>query len=359
MLDFASALYLGLRHESASLRPWDRLTTGAPAALAALEGADRVARGLAALQGCEAATLFPSTLHLFWDLADVLSAQKVAVYLDAGAYPIAAWGVERAAARGTPTRRFHHHDADALRDLVTRRPGARIPVVVTDGFCPPCGRAAPLAAYLEVVREHEGLLVIDDTQALGVLGASEGSTSPYGEGGGGSLRRWSLASDRVLLASSLAKAFGAPLAALSGPERLVRAIEARSLTRVHSSPPCAAVIRAAERALVENRERGDALRLRLLHNVRRLRGGLRRGGLATAGGPFPVQTVAPIRGVPAARLHEALFRRRLEAVLAKAHGGEGARVTLVITAAHERADIDAAIEALTVIARVTRSAAAA
>ena len=32
MLDFTSALYLGLRHGSGSLRPWSALTTGVPAA---------------------------------------------------------------------------------------------------------------------------------------------------------------------------------------------------------------------------------------------------------------------------------------------------------------------------------------
>jgi 8-amino-7-oxononanoate synthase len=33
LLDFTSALYLGLRHESRSLAAWRQLTTGGPAAL--------------------------------------------------------------------------------------------------------------------------------------------------------------------------------------------------------------------------------------------------------------------------------------------------------------------------------------
>ena len=33
VLDFTSALYLGLQHPSRSLRPWRQFTTGAPAAL--------------------------------------------------------------------------------------------------------------------------------------------------------------------------------------------------------------------------------------------------------------------------------------------------------------------------------------
>ena len=34
VLDFTSASYLGLRHPRRTLRPWPRLTTGVPAALA-------------------------------------------------------------------------------------------------------------------------------------------------------------------------------------------------------------------------------------------------------------------------------------------------------------------------------------
>ena len=68
MLDFTSALYLGLRHPLGSSRPWAALSLGRPAALQPPPGAGALARELAALQGCEAATLLPSTLHLFWDL---------------------------------------------------------------------------------------------------------------------------------------------------------------------------------------------------------------------------------------------------------------------------------------------------
>lgn len=92
MHDFTSALYLGLHHPSASLRPWGQLTTGKPAAFEAPVSEQRLARWLAGLVGCEQAVFGPSTLHLFWDLFGVLAKQEVSVYLDAGAYPIAHWG---------------------------------------------------------------------------------------------------------------------------------------------------------------------------------------------------------------------------------------------------------------------------
>ena len=72
MLDFTSALYLGLRHSHGALRPWAQLTTGRPAALEPAPEAVALAQDLAQFLGRERATLAPSTLHLFWDLFDVL-----------------------------------------------------------------------------------------------------------------------------------------------------------------------------------------------------------------------------------------------------------------------------------------------
>ncbi len=67
-------------------------------------------------------------------------------------------------------------------------PGRRRAVVVSaTAWCPGCGRAAPLVRYLEVLRAHGGLLVLDDTQALG-CSARRGPGSPTEPAGGGSLR---------------------------------------------------------------------------------------------------------------------------------------------------------------------------
>ena len=96
MLDFTSVLYLGIRHAHHTLRPWAQLTTGRPAALEPAPEAVAVAQDLAQLLGCERAVLAPSTLHLYWDLFDVLANDRIAIYADAGIYPIARWGIERA-----------------------------------------------------------------------------------------------------------------------------------------------------------------------------------------------------------------------------------------------------------------------
>jgi 8-amino-7-oxononanoate synthase len=101
-LDFTSALYLGCRHAHGALRPWAQLTTGRPAALERAPEAERIAAALAQLMRLERAALAPSTLHLYWDLFDVLARDGIAIYADASGYPIARWGIERVTAKGDP-----------------------------------------------------------------------------------------------------------------------------------------------------------------------------------------------------------------------------------------------------------------
>src|SRR5262245_34887059 len=120
MLDFTSALYLGMEHAWRGLVPWRRLTSGRPAALEPPPDEEALGATLAALVGCQKALLGPSTLHLFWDLFGVLARLPIAVVADEGLYPVAGWGAERAAGRGVPVTRFAHHDPSALARALAR-----------------------------------------------------------------------------------------------------------------------------------------------------------------------------------------------------------------------------------------------
>jgi 8-amino-7-oxononanoate synthase len=347
MLDFTSALYLGMRHAHHSLRPWLELTTGRPAALDTPREAERVAHHAARLVGCEQATLGTSTLHLFWDLFDMLARDSIAVYTDAGAYPIARWGIERAIARGVPTTDFQSHDAAALADAVDRCRGSGLrPVVVTDGLCPATGEAAPLPEYLRLVRAERGYLVIDDTQALGVLGYHPAPKAPYGWGGAGTPAWYGIKGPELIIVSSLAKAFGAPLASIAGSALLIAKFKQSSSTRVHCSPPSLAAIAAAERALVINATRGDQIRAHLLRLVQRFRDQLKELGLGAAGGIFPVQTLRPIQNLEMDRLHHRLLRLGVKTVLHRISNARDAGLSFLITGRHTPADIDAGINAL-------------
>jgi len=354
MLDFTSALYLGLRHPSWSLRPWGQLTAGRPASLAVPASQARVSEALAQLVGCERAVLGTSTLHVFWDVFGMLPEASV-IYLDAGVYPVARWGIERAAARNVPIRTFRHYDDNALDDALRRGSNARsIPVVVADGFCPGCGRSAPIKRYVELVQRSGGMLILDDTQALGIFGQRPGLDAPYGRHGGGSLRFHAVSSAHVLLISSLAKAFGAPLAMFAGTDAMVRTFEARSETRMHASPPSVASLRAAERALELNASHGDALRARLAQLVCRLRRRLAEAGFRTLGGCFPVQTLRS--GFDAEALHQRLLQSGIRTVLHSARHSRAARMSWLITARHTAGEIERAADTIQKLGAIPRVA---
>lgn len=183
MLDFTSALYLGMRHPAASLAPWSCLTLGQPAALQEPPGALALAADLAALQGCEAACVLPSTLHLFWDLFGMLAAERLVILVDGGSYAIARWGAERAQALGLPQQVFPSGEMAVLRRLVVAWGGqGRRPLILADGYLPGSEQALPLAGYAALARQGGGYLLLDDTQVLGVMGTQ----------GGGSARRHGL-----------------------------------------------------------------------------------------------------------------------------------------------------------------------
>ncbi|HKY30678.1 MAG TPA: aminotransferase class I/II-fold pyridoxal phosphate-dependent enzyme [Pyrinomonadaceae bacterium] len=344
LLDFASSLYLGQRHPSRYVPEWEQLSTGKPAVLATPPGAPEVSRQLALLQNCENATVATSTLHLFWDLFGILASRRLTIYVDAETYPIALWGVERARARGACVHRFAHHDAGELFRMLGQRARAGcFQVVVTDGFCIDCGRAAPLSEYMKAVQAFDGLLVVDDTQALGIFGERDGRDAPYGTGGGGLFRWYELTDSHVVAISSLAKGFGVPIAALVGSDGIVRRFTEMSETNIHCSPPSAAVLNAARRALEINVRAGDELRRRLAWVVTSFKRRLDEIGLPCLDGLFPVQTL-DVTNATARSMHLRLQQAGLQTILrrghTRGHTEDRARLSFIITARHRQCDID-------------------
>lgn len=320
-LDFSSSLYLGMQHSSGELHGWDSLTTGAPAAFFEPPAAVVLGKSIARLQGMEDGVVATSTLHLFWDWFGGLDSRRDVVFTDARIYRVGGWGVERAAGKGVQAIKFRHQCAASLHRFVRQNTGTKQrPIVVSDGWCPFCGKASPLNDYLQIIEPFNGLLVVDDTQALGILGRKPGVALPYGFGGGGSFKYLNTGSERVIAISSLAKAFGVPLAALCGSESQVTAFKLRSETRINSSQPSAAALAAGQNALRWNAANGDCLREALFRKVAFFKDNMAIGGFETAGGFFPVQTITGLDDKQTRRIHAALWKKGIRTVPVLAHG---------------------------------------
>jgi 8-amino-7-oxononanoate synthase len=197
---------------------------------------------------------------------------------------------------------------------------------------------APIDSYLAIAATVGGTVVVDDTQALGVLG-TPASGHPYGRGGGG-IARWSrLSSPRLIVVASLAKGFGVPVATVAGSGAVIQQYLARSETRVHCSPPSNAHLHAAIAALRINASRGDALRSHLAALVSQFRAGLGTIGVPLTAGLFPVQSTGADARLDVQVLYRRLAGLGIKTVLNRPRCRQGIALTFIFTAERRQADV--------------------
>jgi 8-amino-7-oxononanoate synthase len=342
LLDFTSCSYLGLRHSADQLGCWSAIADSRPAALKETPLAKWLGRAIARLQGEEDGVVGPSSLTLAMDVlgpalgGDMASPWRVLV--DAGCYPVLLW----AATQGGPTLSITHYRPQALAQALTDlAPGVR-PLLAVDGFCIGCGRAAPLTAYATLLASRRGRLLVDDTQALGVLGPGGAGTPAHGAPPG-----------IVLRLASLAKAFNAPLAVLSGSQRDIAAFRDASASRIYCSPPSTPAVLAAARALRLNHSVGGHLRAALRAAVLAFRRACLACSVPLVPGLFPIQTV--ITATDAVELVAALAARGLSAFTSHGFHDRVARLRLIVTAAHRPTELQEASRLLASVLRRTRS----
>lgn len=353
VVDATSSLFLGFGHPSGALDPWDALTTGRPAALGEPPAGRALAAGVARWQGAQAGVLARSTLHALVDVLGLAVTPGTVLATDEFAYPITTWAAATVAQRdGVRLVRYPHHRVDLPNWAAGRRT-----VVVADGWCPGCNTPAPIKDLRETARRARGLLVLDDSQAFGVLGRRGGQSGPgamFGDGSG--TAAWTGAGHHGMVwTASLAKAFGAPLTVVTGDGELIGRLATRAGNRFHSSPPSAADVAAAVAALgtatptdwYAAGQRAEQARTALARYVLRLRRVLAGSGPPPAGLPFPVITLTAARRQTAWRWHEELQRRGIRTLVTRPRCRGPAAVCLLLRADHSRADIDRMATALT------------
>jgi len=282
-----------MQHPAHSLPDWNHLTTGKPSRLFESSFARSLNQRVAILTGTEATLTGTTTFHLYWDMIAWLGKMNIQVYFDEFAYPISTWLINSSLRHRKSVIKMPHHDVTAFTCLAKAMyKKGHIPVLFADGYCPLSGQIFPANEFIPVLERYNGLLILDDTQGIGIFGnQSHAQSSRYGSGGGGILRWQNINSPRVVLISSLAKAFGAPVATLSGSLSIVDAIANASLSAIHCSPASNAHLLAALHALDLNDAMGNQLRRKLASRVtyfRQCLGSIRKFMLETY---HPFQTI--------------------------------------------------------------------
>lgn len=154
------------------------------------------------------------------------------------------------------------------------------------------------------------------------------------------MRWFGIRDPRVVLISSLAKAFGAPIAFLAGAQTVIERFECLSETRVHASPVSAPVLHAAEQAVAFNEHAGDRARGTLAQLILRLQRKFASSPFHLAGGFFPAQSLTGSCALPAEEIHRRLAAAEIQTVLQRHRISGNPQVAILLTVRHTPRDID-------------------
>ena len=233
--------------------------------------------------------------------------------------------------------RYANRDMRDLDEELDAAADARRRLVVTDGVFSMDGYIAPLAELCDVAERHGALVMVDDSHATGILGAT-GAGTPELFG----------VRDRVdLVSGTLGKALGGASGGyVSGRGALIGLLRQRARPYLFSNAVPPRVVAGSRAALAAARVGVDA-RARLAANAARFRGLMAEAGFELLPGEHAIVPVmipdAAEAVAMAARLGEAGVYVRAFAYPVVPMGRSRLRVQL--SAAHTLDDMDAAAAA--------------
>ncbi len=234
---------------------------------------------------------------------------------------------------------FPHNDVDALEDLLKSDTGFRRRLIAVDGVYSMDGDLTPLPDLVKLSKDYDALLMLDDAHGTGILG----------ERGGGTAEHFGLDDpDAVdIEIGTLGKALGSFGAYVVGSRSLREYLINRSRSFIFTCALAPSAL-AAALATLDVLDEEPVHRQRLWENLRHFREGLHRLGLSTepsATHILPVMTYDRQRTM-------ALCERLLElgvfcqGIRPPTVPPGTSRLRFTVTAAHTRADLDRALEAV-------------
>lgn len=300
-------------------------------------------RRIAEFLGCEAATTYISC----WDanfgvLPTLCPAPEDAIFSDALNHASIIDAI-----RLSKAQRFIYRHADLAelaRMLETPEARqARNRVIVTDGVFSMEGDVANLPELKQLAERHDALLVVDESHATGVLGAT----------GRGSAEHFGVLGEGTVQTSTLGKALGGACGGyVAGSQVVCDYLVQRSRTQIFSNALPPSVCYGAMAAIDVLCNEGPELLARLRENTAYFRAGVRELGLRSIDGITPIVPIIVGETATAIAMQKALFE---QGVFVSGFGypvvprGQ-ARLRCQISAGHTRADLDACLAALRSVA---------
>lgn len=233
--------------------------------------------------------------------------------------------------------RYKNNDMADLETKLQQAAEARYRLIATDGVFSMDGYLANLPAICELAERYDALVMVDDSHAVGFLGArGRGTPEFFG------------VSERVdLITGTLGKALGGASGGYtSGRREIIDLLRQRSRPYLFSNsvPP---VVAGASLKALEILERSTELRDRLEANTRLFRRELATSGFAILPGEHPIVPIMLGDAALATRMADALLEQGVYVIgFSYPVVPEGrARIRTQVSAAHTVEDLQGAIHA--------------
>jgi glycine C-acetyltransferase len=234
--------------------------------------------------------------------------------------------------------RYRNRDMADLEVRLKAAAGARRRLIATDGVFSMDGFVAPLPEICELAGRYDAMVMVDDSHAVGFLGAGGRGTPEYHG-----------VMDRIdVLTGTLGKALGGASGGYtSGRQEIIDLLRQRSRPYLFSNS-LAPVIAAASMQVLDLIAGSDDLRAQLRENTAYFRGRLTEEGFDILPGDHPIVPIMIGDAVRAGQLADLLLTKGLYVIAFSfpvvPHGK--ARIRTQVSAAHSRADLDRALAAL-------------
>ncbi|HEU4993384.1 MAG TPA: glycine C-acetyltransferase [Gemmatimonadaceae bacterium] len=238
---------------------------------------------------------------------------------------------------------YKHADMADLREKLSENRGAKRRLIWTDGIFSMEGAIAKLPDILEIAREFNAIVAVDDSHASGVLGRH----------GRGTAEHYGLLGEVDIITSTLGKALGGAAGGfVAGSEEVTDMLTQRSRPQLFSNalPPTVA---ASALAAVEYIEAHPERVAKLRDNTKYFREQIVEAGFKPLPGDTPIVPIIVGETAAAIQMSDMLLD---EGVFVTGFGypvvpqGQ-ARVRCQLSAAHSRADLDEAVSAFKTVGK--------
>jgi len=233
--------------------------------------------------------------------------------------------------------RYANNDMADLERQLADAHSSRFRLIATDGVFSMDGVVADLAGIRELADRHDAMVMVDDSHAVGFMGASGRGSHEYR----GVLGRIDV------ITGTLGKGLGGASGGYtSGRKEIVDLLRQRSRPYLFSNT-LAPVITATSIAVLDLLESAGELRRKLFENAKRFRDAMSQHGFTLVPGEHPIVPVMLGDAVMATRLADGLLAEGIY-VIAFSYPvvpKDQARIRVQLSAAHEPEHVDRAVAA--------------